>query len=61
MKSAFLGIKSFWNYWVFGLCPLSIILKNKNKREHNVLETGSVSIFRRRGGDTYSVGNSSSF
>jgi hypothetical protein len=28
------------NYWVFGLCPLSSILKT---REHNVSETGSVS------------------
>jgi hypothetical protein len=29
------------NYWVFGLCPSSCILKT---REHNVLETGYVSI-----------------
>jgi hypothetical protein len=28
------------NYWVFGLCPLSGILKT---RKHNVSETGSVS------------------
>jgi hypothetical protein len=29
------------NYWDFGLCPSSDILKT---REHNVAETGSVSI-----------------
>jgi hypothetical protein len=32
------------DYWVFGLRPLSGILTNK--KEHNVLETGSVSILR---------------
>jgi hypothetical protein len=32
------------NYRVFGLCPLSRILKNT--REHNVSETGSVSVLR---------------
>jgi hypothetical protein len=26
-------------YWIFGLCPLSGILKNA--KEHNLLETGS--------------------
>jgi hypothetical protein len=31
------------NYWVFGLCPLSSILKT---RKHNVSETGSVSVLR---------------
>jgi hypothetical protein len=31
------------NYWVFGLCPLSGILKTK---EHKVSETGSVSVLR---------------
>jgi hypothetical protein len=46
--------KSFYfqNYWVFGLCPSSVILKTG---EHNVSEIGSVSIFRWVG-DTYSVG-----
>jgi hypothetical protein len=37
------------NYWVFGLCPSSIILETK---KHNVSETGSVSVE-----DTYSVGS----
>jgi hypothetical protein len=37
------------NYWVFGLCSLSGILKT---REHNVSETGSVSVLR-RGGKTH--------
>jgi hypothetical protein len=32
------------DYWVFGLCPLSEILKNT--KEHNILETGSVSLLR---------------
>jgi hypothetical protein len=32
------------DYWVFGLCPSSGILKNT--KEHNVLETGSVSALR---------------
>jgi hypothetical protein len=31
------------NYWVFGLCPSSSILK---AREHNISETGSVSVLR---------------
>jgi hypothetical protein len=31
------------NYWVWGLCPSSCILKT---RERNVSETGSVSILR---------------
>jgi hypothetical protein len=31
------------NYWVFGICPYSGILKY---RKHNVSETGSVSILR---------------
>jgi hypothetical protein len=30
------------NYWVFGLCPLSVVLKS---REHNVSETGFVGVF----------------
>jgi hypothetical protein len=34
------------NYWVFGLCPSSGILKY---REHNVSETGSVSVLRSGG------------
>jgi hypothetical protein len=29
------------NYWVFGLCPSSVILET---RKHNVSETGSVSV-----------------
>jgi hypothetical protein len=41
------------SYWVFGLCPSSGILKTK---EHNVSETGSVSVLRWGGEDTYSVG-----
>jgi hypothetical protein len=41
------------NYWVFGLRPSSSILKTK---EHNVSETGSVSILRWEG-DTYSAGS----
>jgi hypothetical protein len=41
------------NYWVFGLTPLSSILKT---REHNVSETGSVA-FSGEGGDTYSFGS----
>jgi hypothetical protein len=32
-----------WNYWVFRLSPSSVILKS---REHNILETGSVSVLR---------------
>jgi hypothetical protein len=32
------------NYWVFGLCPSSGILKI---RKHNFSETGSVSVLRR--------------
>jgi hypothetical protein len=35
------------DYWVFGLCPSSGILKNI--REHNVSETGSVSFLRQGG------------
>jgi hypothetical protein len=31
------------NYWGFGLCPSSCILKT---REHTVSETGSVSVLR---------------
>jgi hypothetical protein len=31
------------DYWLFGLCPSSGILKT---REHNVSETGSVSVLR---------------
>jgi hypothetical protein len=34
-------VKQVQGYWVFGLCPLSDILKIT--KEHNVLETGSVS------------------
>jgi hypothetical protein len=40
------------NYWVLGLVISSGILKT---RKYNVSETGSVSILRRREGDTYSV------
>jgi hypothetical protein len=32
------------NYWVFGLCPSSRILETR--KQHNVSETGSVSVFR---------------
>jgi hypothetical protein len=34
------------NYWVFGLCPSSDILKNNE--EHNIRKTGSVSFLRWR-------------
>jgi hypothetical protein len=37
------NVKTFRNYYVFGLCPSSGILKT---REHSVSETGSVSILR---------------
>jgi hypothetical protein len=40
------------NYWGSGLCPSSGIIKT---RKHNILETGSDSILRRREEDTYSV------
>jgi hypothetical protein len=42
------------NHWVSKLCSSSEIVK---MRKHNLLETGSVSIFRRREGDTYCVGS----
>jgi hypothetical protein len=45
------------NYCVFGLCPSSGVLET---RKHDVSETGSVSVLKRRGGggeDTYSVGS----
>jgi hypothetical protein len=32
-----------WNYWVFGICPSSSILKT---RKDNVSETGSVSLLK---------------
>jgi hypothetical protein len=38
----------------FGLCPSSGILET---RKHNVLETGSVSVLRLWGEDTYSTGS----
>jgi hypothetical protein len=38
-------------YWVFGLCPSSCILKNT--KEHNVSETGSVSVLRWGVEDSY--------
>jgi hypothetical protein len=38
----------------FGISPSSDILK---AREHNVSETGSVSVLRWGGGDTYSLGS----
>jgi hypothetical protein len=47
------GVYNTQNYWVFGLCPVSHILKT---REHNISETGSVSILM-WGGHTYSVGS----
>jgi hypothetical protein len=34
------------NYWVFGLCPSSGILEN---REHEVSDTGTVSVLKRGG------------
>jgi hypothetical protein len=40
------------NYWVFGLFPSSGIL---GTRKHDVSETGSVSVLRCCGEDTYSV------
>jgi hypothetical protein len=45
------------DYWVFGLCPSSGILKNTE--ECNVSETGSVSIlwWGVGVGNTYSVGS----
>jgi hypothetical protein len=58
-KCDLLGSKGFWrwcinpDYWVSGLCLSSGILKT---REHNVLETGSVSVLW-WAGDTYSVGS----
>jgi hypothetical protein len=42
------------NCWLLGLCPSTGILKKI--REHDVLETGSVSVLTWRG-DTYSVGS----
>jgi hypothetical protein len=42
------------NYWVFGLCPSSGIVET---RKHNVSETGSVSVLRWEGINTYSVGS----
>jgi hypothetical protein len=42
------------NYCVLGLCPSSGILE---ARKHNVSETGSVSVLRWGGEDTYSVGS----
>jgi hypothetical protein len=41
------------NHWVSGLCSLS---ENLNTRKHNVSENESVSVFRWRMGNTYSVG-----
>jgi hypothetical protein len=42
------------NYWVFGLFPSSGIL---GTRKHDVSETGSISVLRYGGEDTYSVGS----
>jgi hypothetical protein len=42
------------NYWVFGLFPSSGII---GTREHNISETGSVSVLRSAWEDTYSVGS----
>jgi hypothetical protein len=49
-KTNSIRYNSFWaqNYWVFGLCPSSRILKTRNR---NVSETGSVSVLR-WGGET---------
>jgi hypothetical protein len=49
----FRGTYYIKNYWVSGLCPSSGILII---RKHKVSEIGSVSFFRWREGDTYSVG-----
>jgi hypothetical protein len=43
------------DYWVFGLCPPSGILEDTE--EHNLSETGSVSILSWGVGVTYSVGS----
>jgi hypothetical protein len=37
-------VGSAQNYWVFGLCSLAHI--PKNIKEHNILETGSVSVLK---------------
>jgi hypothetical protein len=42
------------NYWAFGLSPSFDVLGN---RKHDVSETGSVSVLRCGGEDTYSVGS----
>jgi hypothetical protein len=42
LESQFLIENIIKGYWVFGLLPLSGILMNTN--EHNVSETGSVSV-----------------
>jgi hypothetical protein len=42
------------NYLVFGVSPSSGIV---GKRKHDVSETGSVSVLRFGGEDTYSVGS----
>jgi hypothetical protein len=41
-------------YWVSGLCPSFGIL---NAMKHNVSKTGSVSVHRLKGAETYSVGS----
>jgi hypothetical protein len=42
------------NYWASGLYPSPGIL---NTREHNLSESGTASILRRREEDTYCVGS----
>jgi hypothetical protein len=46
-----IGMGNFLDHWIFGSCPSSSILET---REHNVLETGSVSVLG-GGEDTCSV------
>jgi hypothetical protein len=41
-------------YWVFALFPLSGILENRN---HDVSETGSLSVLMVKGKDIYSFGD----
>jgi hypothetical protein len=51
-KRSSMNIHYTQNHWVFVLCPSSGIL---NTRKQNVLETGSVCVFRRGEAYTYPV------
>jgi hypothetical protein len=53
-KTVWCDISRVQNYLVFGLSPRSAILRN---RRHDITETGSVSVFRCGGEDTYSIGS----